>query len=102
MQEELPGTEGYLYVGGCTAEGYHSPCIGGGKNAGKYAQNTCNDSFLVPGPAGAISPQRPSGAMVLPGLKGDRGDLGGKGAKGETVVPSKETLETPTRVCGRE
>ena len=102
MQGELPGTEGYLYVGGCTAEGYDSPCIGGGKNAGKCAQNMCNDSFLVPGPSGAISPQRPSGAMVLPGLKGDRGDLGEKGAKGETAVPAKEVLETPTSMCGRE
>ena len=102
MQGELPGTEGYLYVGGCTAEGYDSPCIGGGKNAGKCAQNMCNDSFLVPGPSGAISPQRPSGAMVLPELKGDRGDLGEKGAKGETAVPGKEVLETPTSMCGRE
>lgn len=98
LQGEDPGTEEHLHRGRVYCWGYDSPCTGGGENAGKCAQNTCNDSFLIPGPAGAISSQGPSGARGLPGLKGVRGDHGEKGAKGETVVPGKEALETPTRV----
>ena len=98
LQGEDPGTEEHLHRGRVYCWGYDSPCTGGGENAGKCAQNTCNDSFLIPGPAGAISSQGPSGARGLPGLKRVRGDHGEKGAKGETVVPGKEALETPTRV----
>ena len=86
--------------GGHTAGDMTVHVLGEVKITGKCAQNSHNNSFLIPGPVGAIGPQGPSGAMGPPGLKGDRGGPGEKGAKGETSVPGKKGLGSLVGVEG--